>query len=143
MNNKERKLVLRDICGRLPWGVFVKATGPNAREDAIYDICEIDMMHEVVICTMLVPDMDQSEGHTTKFKMLDSNIKFGFDIGQVKPILRPRESMTQREEEDYHCILALDVILECSSPDILMDFFHKNGFDCRGLIEKGLAVAYK
>ena len=84
MTDKERKLVLKDICGRLPWGVFVKATGLNAREDAIYDICEIDMTREFVTCTILG---------------LDSSIKFGFDIGQVKPILCPMEDMSQYEDD--------------------------------------------
>lgn len=125
MNDKERKLILKDICGRLPWGVFVKATGPNAREDAIYDVCEVDIDHEKVMCTILG---------------LDASIKFAFDIGQVKPILRPMEDMNPKEKEDYHRILALDVLLEKSSPDVLMDFFHSKGFDCRNLIRKGLAI---
>ena len=125
MTDKERKLVLKDICGRLPWGVFVKVTGPNAREDAVYDICEVDIIREFVTCTILG---------------LDSSIKFGFDIGQIKPVLRPIEDMSPMEKEDYYRILTLEYLLEKSSPDLLMDFFHKNGFDCRGLIKKGLAI---
>lgn len=140
MNDKEKKLILKDICGRLPYGVFVKATGPNAREDAIYDICKVDIEHEFVTCTILVPNIDQSEGHITKFKGLDSDIKFGFDIRQVRPILRPMEDMSPEELEEYHRILTLDVVLEKSSPEILIDFFHEHGLDYRGLLKKGLAV---
>lgn len=126
MTDKERNLVLRDICGRLPWRVSVKATGPNAQEDTIYYVCEVDIAREFVTCI--------GQG-------MDPNIKFGFDISQIKPLLKSMADMSHEEKEDYHRILFLDSLFDKSSPDLLVDFFHRNGIDYRGLIKKELAIS--
>ena len=124
MTQEEKDLLLKDLCARLPYGV----------------ICDIYNVH----CTI-------------KERLCFGGIaRFVDDTICVRPYLFPLSSMT---EEQYYEMMG------CSSEDCLdhmevlkslrectdfthwplyeyrvIDWFHKNHFDYRGLIDKGLAI---
>ena len=65
---------------------------------------------------------------------------FMFDnISDVKPYLRPIESMTEKEKKEFSEISNIIV----HTPDEFIDWLNEHHFDYRGLIEKGLAIELK
>ena len=72
MAQEDKKLLLKDLCGRLPYGV------------------KVELHNEV--CTLL--------GYFDDFVMLTSNTPLGqqTNIANIKPYLRPMSSMTEEEK---------------------------------------------
>jgi hypothetical protein len=81
--------------------------------------------------------------------LLNELVSAGYDINDfddyaledVKPYLRPMESMTE-EEKTYQMKLIRD-IKHGANIDKLEDFYHSHYFDYRGLIPMGLALPAK
>lgn len=115
MTPQDRKLLLKDLCGRLPYGVVLDCGSK--------------------ICGEYLTSINM--------KPFDGGplINGDWDIGEVKPCLRPMGSMTEEERERY---LFLDANLGRYSTKEdardLIDFLNAHHFDYRGLIEKGLAI---
>ena len=117
MENKE--LLLKDLCGRLPYGVKAKYYGA-AEECECCDIIEgiYPMDNEIVIG------------------------QYALSVNNIKPYLFPISSMTKKQKKEYAHILVMCNTLESSQliGETTQDWFNKNHFDYRGLIEKGLAI---
>ena len=123
MNEEDKKLLLKDLCARIPNHVKVELHGE--------------------ICTCL--------GYFDDFVMLTSNTPMGqqTNVANVKPYLRPLSSMTEEEKIEL-CTRAyapdemktieekLQVIK--INAKYAADFYNEHHFDYRGLIEKGLAL---
>ena len=136
MTQEEKELLLKDLCGRLPYGIKIELTWWVMDEGTC-------------INTTLEPDhieqlLNDEDGDT-----------------EFKPYLRPMSSMTEEEfaklkeysglvynqldlasfqNGTYKC---LDFYLnEVPSYVVILvfDWLNKNHFDYRGLIEKGLAI---
>ena len=113
---KEEELLLKDLCGRLPYGVkfpmmcWDEETGETIKPVTLYSINKDGYCH--------VSEDDYSPY-----------------IDEVKPYLFPKSSMTV-EQRDSHRFLASSAY---ASPKGLIDFYHKNHIDYRGLIPMGLA----
>lgn len=132
MTQEEKELLLKDICARLPYNAKVEITNPSTG---------------------------------IKIKKLDAialGVVKGFANGYItdtviKPYLFPLSSMT--EEQKNECFkgtpLEIDKYGGIAVKDDLyggslytdleiylevIDWLHKNHFDYRGLIEKGLAI---
>ena len=128
MTQEHKDLLLKDLCARLPYGVKVEY------ENDIFDVEYVCPMYEEV--------------------KLDIPETWTIGVSEVKPYLFPLSSMT---EEQYY------EMMECSSEDCLdhmellkslrectdfthwplyeyrvIDWFHKNHFDYRGLISIGI-----
>ena len=123
MTQEEKDLLLKDLCGRLPYGVKVQTTYINPQTKERKDI-GTDVLSTVEI-SMLI---DGYEEH--------------------KPYLFPLSSMTAEQRKEYDKIIYHSVELHCEryydvidvdSCDELHDFYHKNHFDYRGLIPMDLA----
>ena len=123
MKQEQKELLLKDLCGRLPYGVKVQTTYINPQTKERKDI-GTDVLSTVEI-SMLI---DGYEEH--------------------KPYLFPFSSMTEEQRKEYDKIIYHSVELHCEryydvidvdSCDELYDFYHKNHFDYRGLIPMGLA----
>lgn len=79
--------------------------------------------------------------------VLDAELKIGHinrlqinDV-ELKPYLFPLSSMTEEQSKEYHELIGgMFGTSALINFEILEDFFHKNHFDYRGLIEKGLAI---
>ena len=78
--------------------------------------------------------------------VLDAELKIGHinrlqinDV-ELKPYLFPLSSMVEEQSKEYHELIGgMFGTSALINFEILEDFFHKNHFDYRGLIEKGLA----
>jgi hypothetical protein len=59
------------------------------------------------------------------------------NIDSVKPYLRPISSMTEEEKREYEAFFNYDGV---EYPEEYIDWLNEHYFDYRGLIEKGLAL---
>ena len=117
MTNEDKELLLKDLCGRLPYGPKVHVVG-----DWFYDYMEpYDSTLDKVFFNLLTPR--------------NANLV-------VKAYLRPMSSMTMSEELEF-----TELCLKyAGKPEIenmvieLSEFYNKKHLDYRGLIEKGLAI---
>ena len=117
MTQEDKELLLRDLCARLPYGIKASYYGVEAERET----------------------WDVIEGIT-----LDGYVDIGqysLPIEGIKPYLFPLSSMTEEQSKEYHELIGgMFGTSALINFEILEDFFHKNHFDYRGLIEKGLAI---
>jgi hypothetical protein len=142
MTQKDKQLLLTDLCGRLLYGVNVKTTGDNES----YTLLSINSNKNIALI-----GLDFGDVYAT------SKIK----IDECKPYLRPMSSMTEEEKDEMFGICTLSdcsvntdwesvgVEIMSSHPRYgdhystdysVIDWLNKNMFDYRGLIPKGLAL---
>lgn len=127
-HKRDKELLLKDLCARLPYGVIVNVKGFD------YDYNDkLTQIYKGVGCSIQV---------TTNMP---------YDIEQVKPYLFPLSSMTEEQKKEYNywkhevpvCRYEYgDVVEEIElydSPESF-EYLIENHFDYRGLIEKGLAI---
>lgn len=127
MTKEEKELLIKDLCGRLPYNVKGIITYNGDK-----DIFTVKGIHN--------DNLLLSECEACK-------------IEDFKPYLRPLSSMTDEEEAEianiiegiYDFTFRTEELLEMISmqktfPMASIDWFHENGFDIRGLIQKGLAI---
>lgn len=141
MTQKDKELLLKDLCARLPYNVICQV---EFKENGKYN-------SKVMLLSGIFTD---EVYFTTKGGSIYSN--------EYKPYLFPLSSMTEEQEEeiqeiignpDYACIIRKTYGLELwlnyidTDPTIwldtifeVQDYLNKNHFDYRGLIEKGLAI---
>lgn len=123
MKQEDKKLLLKDLCARLPYGVKVKTW---------YDKPLVADVYGINRYTFVVSISD-----------VDEDAKVYLD--NVKPYLRPLSSMTEEEIEEFENLLEgiVDGIERWDKPDLCeeYDWLNAHHFDYRGLIEKGLAIA--
>ena len=126
MENKDKHLLLADICARLPYGVKAQyITGDHNRID-----CGIDMVSIASECVGIF------EIGTTKVVWRG--------IEYIKPYLRPMSSMTEEEAIKYVTLTHYntdDNGKPCRELTIeALDWLNAHHFDYRGLISMGLAL---
>lgn len=136
MTREEKELLFKDICSRLPYGVKVQC------EDYLFTF---DKDHMGI--GMLYQDFNGNPLESPKIIL--SGCYYGEDI---KPYLFPLSSMTKEQKEfiknkfcydwdiDDHPYSLWAHCIDIGDIDELIDWFHKNHFDYRSLIEKGLAI---
>lgn len=119
MTQEEKDLLLKDIFGRIPYGVK---------------------------CSYLDIEFNNTTyGNLESFEYDDDkDVIFVIDgIGiyseHVKPYLFPLSSMTEEQKKEYNYITERWMYDSSYSISDSIDFFHKNHIDYRGLIPKGLA----
>lgn len=125
MTQEEKDLLLKDLCARLPYGVKCLVNYTFCNETTDYNDVKSSTVDTIVVFNQ------QTESYF--FKCLSE----WFDFDEFKPYLFPLSSMTEEQRNEYHELLY--------NPEhgIDIDYFdwcHKNHFDCRGLIKKGLAI---
>lgn len=141
MKQEDKKILLKDLCQRLPYGVKV-----------------LDNSHKNYGTSKLINiGIDGS-------MLIDNEIndvQYYPIIDEVKPYLRPMSSMTEEEKDEMFGICTLSncsvntdwelvgVEIMSSHPRYgdhystdysAIDWLNKNMFDYRGLISKGLAL---
>ena len=127
MTQEEKELLLKDLSGRLPYGVKLKY---------IEDCVVKKISHTITMDTVWLEHVIYGDA-------------------DVKPYLRPMSSMTEEEYQEYG--KACDLDCDCSSNTLRenlkaksrvlisawhhgVDWLNAHHFDYRGLIEKGLAL---
>ena len=118
MTQEEKDLLLKDLCGRLPYGTMVYAQNT------------VDW-YDSEICPQVLSDVINEDYI-------------------VKPYLFPMSSMTEEQKQYLKNRFCYDwdgepydlwkYQIEIGDADELVDWFHKNHLDYRGLISMGLAI---
>jgi hypothetical protein len=117
MTQEQKNLLLKDLCGRLPYGVICEDRYGN-----ILELTGID------------------KPNTITLKCSDKTF-WTTDLDGCKPYLFPMSSMTEEQKKEYALVmsgnnLSYSHLLGMSAED----WFNKNHLDYRGLIDKGLAI---
>ena len=120
MNTKDKELLLKDLCARLPYGVKIN-------ESTQGDFTVIGLTTERVFTTC------ETEGCHNDFP-----------IECIKPYLRPMSIMTEEEQRTLDSMCnGVEMVSRLSGLkmfDKAFNWLDENHFDYRGLIEKGLAI---
>ena len=119
MKQEDAKLLIEDICARMPYGLK----------------CFIPEINSVRKLAAIHYDSDN-----TLFDFLDeSNTQYEYQLykSEFKPYLIPESNMSFEQEEERHDICKYHLI---GYEPKLIDFYNKHHIDYRGLIEKGLAL---
>ena len=122
MTQKDKELLLRDLCNRLPYNVMCQV---EFKEDGKYNSK-----------VMLLSGIFTDEAYfTTKGGSIYSN--------EYKPYLFSLSSMTEEEERTLDSMCnGVEMVSRLSGLkmfDKAFNWLNENHFDYRGLIEKGLA----
>ena len=142
MNKENKDLLLRDLCGRVPYGVKISVQSWDEREMEYVD--RIDVLYSV--------NGDEY--------IKSVNEDYDFSLEDIKPYLFPLSSISEDQKYDFYCRFIEN---DCNFDDFkkfylyngmwrrklltslydieaIIEWFHKNHIDYRGLIEKGLAI---
>ena len=113
MTQKEKNLLLKDLCSRLPYGVKVEYNGEK------YKIANVSICNETIT-------IYGEKGYPMEVQMKD-----------CKPCLFPMSSMTKKQNFEYlrTCMGGNAGVPTLAS----FEWCDKNHFDYRGLIPMGLA----
>ena len=114
MTQKDKELLLKDLCARLPYGLKVKSEEYSFPVTILYS------------------------GNIDDVKFKETG---GIEnICTIKPYLFPLSSMTEEQKKEYQYITERWMYDSSYSICDSTDYLNKNHFDYRGLIEKGLAI---
>ena len=120
MTPKEKNLLLRDLCARLPYGIKFLRESWNFETDQELSVIEV------------LEDIDK-DGYINNTKV--------YKVEDIKPYLFPLSSMTEEQSKVYHELIngmfGTSALINC---EVLTDFFNSNHLDYRGLIKRGLAI---
>lgn len=130
MTQEEKQLLLKDLCGRVPYVTFVQVEWHETEEMEICEGCEDDEeepnIHTLISCNYFGEcDLD------------DNLCKTIYDI---KPYLRPISSMTEEEKEDFGVPFTSEGLTTLADTIECIDWLNEHCFDYRELIPMGLAL---
>lgn len=115
MTQEEKQLLLKDLCARLPYGVYVDIYSWQKDSPKLLVECIPEYVGEEIVVKGL------AGRHSIK---------------EIKPYLRSMSSMTEEEKGEYFNSYDWEYFEE-GTP---FDWLNEHHFDYRGLIEKGLAL---
>ena len=134
MTREDKELLLKDLCARLPYGVKIELTWWVMGEGTC-------------LSTTLEPDHIE--------QILNDEV----GDAEIKSYLFPMSSMTEEQCHKFYCgfvenetdyndfkkyyfdgCLWNKILTSINDCGDIIDWFNKNHFDYRGLIEKGLAI---
>ena len=148
MTQADKKLLLKDLCARLPYGVKVKVLNE--------DILRYDYSSEE---GGFINGIENINDGLFVIKCREDGYVLSYD--EFKPYLLPLSSITEMLEElntigfFKYCDTIANVshleskngvseeiytYIDIESISVLIKFFHSHHIDYRGLIEKGLAI---
>ena len=139
MRKEDKEILLKNLCGRLPYGVKCKDFEYNTNGN---------MIDTVEVLETISPLTSQYS-----YKDIDAE----HDIERIKPYLRPMSSMTEEEKSqlsDFLCESVDSSKIGISFPPFehygklvtfdfmskTLDWLNEHHFDYFGLIEKGLVL---
>ena len=115
MKQEHKELLQRDLCARLPYGIKASYYGEDEE-------CET---------------WDEVDGVAFDYVEIG---QYSLPIERVKPYLFPLSSMTEEQKQEYQYITERWMYDSSYSISDSIDWLNVHHFDCRGLIEKGLAI---
>ena len=132
MTQEDKELLLKDLCGRVPYGVKCKYN-----DGVIVNILSVNFFYKQI------EGWERYVNHTLKY-----------DVEDIKPYLFPLSSMTEEQKLEIKSLcdgteifddggwMSYISILGSFNFEInlaVVDWYNKNHFDYRGLIPMGLA----
>ena len=126
MTLKDKKLLITDLCARLPYGVYIEHTKSGL----------MGRLHDINIFKTYNKD------DTVKDYLCHTNF-FGDEACKIeyfKPYLFPLSSMTNQQLEELQSYMIKDSYGILYHTLESFDYLYRNNIDVRGLIEKGLAL---
>lgn len=116
MTQEQKELLMKDLCGRLPYKVYVQIPDEYGGYTSAIESIDIDGF---------VKDFEGAQ----------------IEIENVKPYLLPITSMTaeQKREYAYTVVISGNIATAQLAGITVQDWFNKNHIDYRGLIPMGLA----
>ena len=127
MTQKEKQILLQDLCARLPYGVKVAYLFWDERKGEEYIVPMTVYSVNADGYMELIGDVDEEGGHV--------------EIDKYLMYLRPMSSMTDKERFEYLNVCGNEMENALSSPRYSgIDWLNAHHFDYRGLIPKGLAI---
>lgn len=131
MTQKDKELLFKDLCARLPYKLVIHADDTDIK---------LDRNHRglgVLYYEHYNEDAKKRCGYDkTDFSIIISGCFYGHNI---KPYLFPFSSMTEEQRKEYEITTIKDGILTVWTTETY-DWLNENHFDYRGLIPKGLAI---
>ena len=126
MKSEDKELLVRDLSGRLPYGVIINIhdTYPYTRLP-YFNIC---LNSFVSILSSIEPIFK------TKDKLIKMVLKKHAEYLEFRPFLRSMSSITKEEYEEETTLFGRNIGWEH------YDWLNKKMFDYRGLIAMGLAI---
>lgn len=127
MTQKEKELLLKDLCARVPYGIYANLPNHHLVSHK-YCIYEFNAKNEWTIGILYCAGREQI---------------YGAKIEDIQPYLRPMSSMTEEEKDEYKkfgliVVQNYDGVILPNMNEI--DWLNAHHFDYRGLINKGLAL---
>ena len=120
MTSEDRELLLKDLGGRLPYGVKI-----------------LDIPANVVGKLFLISTTDNVQYETADNNGIQT-------LYNIKPYLRPMSSMTEEEQRTLDSMCnGVEMVSRLSGLkmfDKAFNWLNENHFDYRGLIDDGLAI---
>ena len=135
MTQEDKKLLITDLCARLPYGVKIAL-----KNNGSYHHENVAKKGDVTI--------DRLKGFTgSYFSIYHDNPRDwdwydnDVDIEDIKPYLFPLSSMTEEQKEEHQSLIKGHYSFDANGNVFtLQDFYCKYHFDYRGLIDKELAL---
>ena len=127
MTPKDKEVLVKDLCARLPYGVMV--------------LVDIDKKFDGG-CVSKLTTITEIKGEKM---FLTKNSLTPVTVEEIRPYLRPMYSMTEEEKNDYLNTFKKSIIGTDKEDGRVwtvdsIDYLNANYFDYRGLIEKDLAL---
>ena len=135
LEEKDRDLLLRDLCARVPYGVKVQYMNNIFVIDYVssYEEVKLDIPDNWTVGVSEVKPYLLPLSSITKEMMEEPNIYGFFKYRDTIANVAHLESKNGISEEIY-------TYIDIESISVLIEFFHSHHIDYRGLIEKGLAI---
>ena len=124
MTQKEKKLLLKDLCARLPYGVKCLVNYTFCNETTDYEDVKASDVDTLITINQQTEDYFFEE------------LSQWFDVDEFKPYLFPLSSMTEEQKIRISAIQDMGP----SYYHLLVDRYNEWHIDYRGLIGKGLAI---
>lgn len=136
MTEEDKKLLLTDLSARLTYGVKAYVKNWSKLDRKYYEgVYTVESIH---------PSLNNILAYSERFSV---EVIVGYDDYEIKPYLFPLSSMTEEQKTElYDTLIQLelkalnDEIEHHKVAEFEIDFYNKNMFDYRGLIDKELAL---
>lgn len=116
MTQENKELLLKDLSTRLPYDVKC-----DINDNKPYTLSSIS---------------NDYDGTLIRFKEQKNGLNMEVYLSEVKPYLFPLSSMSEEQKKELTYVIINDLGTEM----LVIDWYNKNHFDYRGLIERGLAL---
>ena len=123
MKQEDKEILIRDLCGRLPYGVkaYIKNWSNLSRKyyEGVYIVESID------------PSLNSILANSERSSV---DVIVGYDDYEIKPYLFPLSNITKKRLEE------LSEYIDIKNAYVAVELLNSHHIDYRGLIEKGLAI---